>query len=111
MRDHMTRWREEFDHIIIDTPPCLSVTDAVVLSPAADRIILVARAGKTSKPALRRACELLLHVNGRVMGIVLNALDLRSSDDHYYAYGGPDAHHYYDEASRQDETATASKVS
>ena len=33
MKDHITRWRNEFDHIIIDTPPCLSVTDAVVLSP------------------------------------------------------------------------------
>jgi capsular exopolysaccharide synthesis family protein len=111
MKDHITRWRDEFDHIIIDTPPCLSVTDAVVLSPEADRVILVARAGKTTKPALRRACELLLHVNARVMGIVLNALDLRSGGGYYYTYGGPDAHRYYDEASPQDETTSASKVS
>jgi capsular exopolysaccharide synthesis family protein len=111
MKDHITRWRDEFDHIIIDTPPCLSVTDAVVLSPEADRVILVARAGKTTKAALRRACELLLHVNARVMGIVLNALDLRSGGGYYYTYGGPDAHRYYDDASPQDETTTASKVS
>jgi capsular exopolysaccharide synthesis family protein len=112
MKDHITRWRDEFDHIIIDTPPCLSVTDAVVLSPEADRVILVARAGKTTKPALRRACDLLLHVNARVMGIVLNALDLRSGGGYYYyTYGGPDAHRYYDEASPQDETTTTSKVS
>ena len=112
MKDHITRWRDEFDHIIIDTPPCLSVTDAVVLSPEADRIILVARAGKTTKLALRRACELLLHVNARVMGIVLNALDLRSGGGYYYYnYGSPDAHRYYDEATPQDETTTASKVS
>jgi capsular exopolysaccharide synthesis family protein len=109
MKDHIARWRNEFDHIIIDTPPCLSVTDAVVLSPEADRVILVARAGKTTKPALRRACDLLLHVNARVMGIVLNALDLHSGG-YYYTYG-PDAHRYYDEASPQDETATAGKVS
>src|ERR1019366_7725312 len=38
MKDHITRWRDEFDHIIIDTPPCLSVTDAVVLSLEADRV-------------------------------------------------------------------------
>jgi capsular exopolysaccharide synthesis family protein len=111
MKDHITRWRNEFDHIIIDTPPCLSVTDAVVLSPEADRVILVARSGKTSKPALRRACDLLLQVNARVMGIVLNALDLHSGDAYYYTYGGPDAHLYYDEASPQGETTTASKVS
>jgi succinoglycan biosynthesis transport protein ExoP len=111
MKDHITRWRNEFDHIIIDTPPCLSVTDAVVLSPEADRVILVARSGEITKPALRRACDLLLQVNARVMGIVLNALDLRSGDGYYYTYGGPDAQRYYDEASPQDETTTASKVS
>src|ERR1039458_3995678 len=72
MKDYLTRWRDEFDHVIIDTPPCLSVTDAVVLSPHADRVILIARAGKTSKLALGRACNLLLHVNARVMGIVLD---------------------------------------
>src|SRR5580658_3979293 len=110
MKDHLTRWRNEFDHIIIDTPPCLSVTDAVVLSPEADRIILVARSGKTTKPALRRACDLLLQVNARVMGIVLNALDLRSGDGYYYTYGKLYAH-YYDEAPAQDETTTTSKVS
>src|SRR3984885_6134697 len=111
MKDHITRWRNEFDHIIIDTPPCLSVTDAVVLSPEADRVILVARSGKTSKPALRRACDLLLQVNARVMGIVLNALDLHSGDGYYFTYGSPDARLYYDEASPQGETTTAGKVS
>jgi succinoglycan biosynthesis transport protein ExoP len=110
MKDHITRWRNEFDHIIIDTPPCLSVTDAVVLSPEADRVILVARSGKTTKAALRRACDLLLQVNARIMGIVLNALDLRSGDAYYYTYGNLYAR-YYDEASRQDETTPASKVS
>jgi succinoglycan biosynthesis transport protein ExoP len=110
MKDHITRWRNEFDHIIIDTPPCLSVTDAVVLSPEADRVILVARSGKTTKAALRRACDLLLQVNARIMGIVLNALDLRSGDAYYYTYGNLYAR-YYDEASLKDETTPASKVS
>jgi Mrp family chromosome partitioning ATPase len=82
------------------------VTDAVVLSLEADRVILVARSGKTTKTALRRACVLLLQVNTRVMGIVLNGLDLRSGDDYYGRYKP-----YYDEASPQDETTTASKVS
>jgi capsular exopolysaccharide synthesis family protein len=110
MKDHITRWRNEFDHIIIDTPPCLSVTDAVVLSLEADRVILVARSGKTTKAALRRACDLLLQVNARIMGIVLNALDLRSGDAYYYTYGNLYAR-YYDEASLQDETTPAGKVS
>src|SRR5207253_5997727 len=65
MKEHIARWREEFDHVIIDTPPCLSVTDAVVLSADVDRVLLVARSGQTTKPALRRACDLLLQVNAR----------------------------------------------
>ena len=114
MRDYIARWRKEFDHIIIDTPPCLSVTDAVVLSPDADRVILVARSGQTTKLALRHACDLLLQVNAKVMGIVLNALNLRSADG-YYSYGGPYARRYYDEDSPTDGITTAtdaaSKVS
>jgi len=111
MRDHLKRWRNEFDHVIIDTPPCLSVTDAVVLSPEVDRIILVARAGKTTKLALRRACELLLQVNARVMGIVLNALNMRSGEGYYY-YSRRYSDHYYSEDTREDtSTETVSKVS
>jgi succinoglycan biosynthesis transport protein ExoP len=111
MKDHIARWRTEFDHVIIDTPPCLSVTDAVILSPEADRVILVARAGKTTKLALRRACDLLLQVNARVMGIVLNALNLDSAESYYY-YGGRYSKHYYHDESREDNpTETVSKVS
>jgi len=113
MKDHITRWRNEFDHIIVDSPPCLSVTDAVLLSPEADRVILVARSGKTTKAALRRACDLLLQVNARVMGIVLNALDRHSAEAYYqYGYGGRYANHYYHEESPEDKpTVATSKVS
>jgi capsular exopolysaccharide synthesis family protein len=109
MKDHIAHWRTVFDHIIIDTPPCLSVTDAVLLSPEADRVILVARSGKTSKYALRRACDLLLQVNARVMGIVLNALNTRSAEGYYY---GRYSNHYYSEDSPEDKpTVAAGKVS
>jgi polysaccharide biosynthesis transport protein len=111
MKDHLGRWRNEFDHIIIDTPPCLSVTDSVILSPEVDRLILVVRAKKTTKLALRQTCELLLQVNARVMGIVLNALTWDSAETYYY-YGGRYSHDYYHEESRQDKPAvTVGKVS
>jgi capsular exopolysaccharide synthesis family protein len=110
MKDYITRWRNEFDHIIIDTPPCLSVTDAVLLSPEADRVILVARSGQTTRPALRRACDLLLQVNARVMGIVLNALNLHSVEGYYY-YGTQYSNHYYSEDSPNGSPKAASKIS
>jgi capsular exopolysaccharide synthesis family protein len=112
MKEHLLRWRGEFDHIIIDTPPCLSVTDAVVLSPEADQVILVARSGKTTKPALRRACDLLLRVNANVMGVVLNALNTHSVDGYYYySYGGSPARSYYNDDSQTGEAATTTDAS
>ncbi|HEV2272728.1 MAG TPA: CpsD/CapB family tyrosine-protein kinase, partial [Acidobacteriaceae bacterium] len=105
MKDHIARWRNEFDHIVIDTPPCLSVTDAVLLSPEADRVILVARSGQTTRAALRRACDLLLQVNARVMGIVLNALNLHSTGGYYYYSGRYSNHYYSDESAGRTQTA------
>jgi capsular exopolysaccharide synthesis family protein len=111
MKEHLARWRNDFDHIIIDSPPCLTVTDSVVLSPEVDRLILVVRAKKTTKLALRQACELLLQVNARVMGIVLNALTWDSAESYYY-YGGRYSDRYYHEGSGGDKPADAvSKVS
>jgi len=86
MAECIARWREEFDHVIIDTPPCLSVTDATLLSPGVDRVLLVARAGKTQKAAIKRACNLLSQVRAKGMGLVLNALDMRVGSYYYGQY-------------------------
>ncbi len=77
MKKFLARWKTEYDHIIIDTPPCLSFTDAVLLSREADAVLLVARWGQTTKPALRRASDLLLQVNASMVGVVLNGYDTR----------------------------------
>ena len=103
MKEYIARWRKEYDHIIIDTPPCLSVTDSVVLSVDADRVILVARSGQTPKAALRRASELLTQVNARVMGVVLNAFNLRSADGYYYYYGSKYASRYYQQSEEEQK--------
>jgi capsular exopolysaccharide synthesis family protein len=85
MRDVLAELREQYDHIVLDTPPSLSVTDAVVLSPRADAVVLVIRSGQTTKQALRRARDILMQVNAKVVGVLLNAVDL-SSPDYYYYY-------------------------
>jgi Mrp family chromosome partitioning ATPase len=96
MRSLIAQWRQDYDHVVIDTPPALSVTDPVILSVEADSIILVIRSGKTTKDALRRAGELLWQVNAHVMGIVVNGIDLGSPDHYYYYYGAKAGGHYYD---------------
>ncbi len=85
MAELIASWREQYDHVIIDTPPVLSVTDAVLLSVGMDAVILVVRASQTTKQALRRSREMLARVNARVLGVVVNAFDVHSSDSRYYS--------------------------
>jgi capsular exopolysaccharide synthesis family protein len=96
MRDLLRTLEPEFDHIIIDTPPVLSVTDACLLSAIADSTVLVIRAGVTSRAALKRAHEMLMHVDARIMGVVLNAADFTEPDRYYY--GSRHGNYYHDSA-------------
>ena len=90
-KDLVDRWRIQFDHIIIDTPPVLAMTDAVRMSVEADSVILVIRAGQIPKKEFLRAQDLLLRVNARLTGFVLNGEDLNSSEfRNYYGYYGQD---------------------
>jgi polysaccharide biosynthesis transport protein len=116
MRDVLGKLREQYDHIVIDTPPSLSVTDAVVLSPRADAVLLVIRSGQTTKQALRRSRDVLTQVNARVVGVLLNAVDLSSPDYYYYyEYQGKYARYYRDDESSEheveDEVEEASSTS
>ncbi len=104
MRDVLAQLREQYDHIVVDTPPSLSVTDAVVLSPRADAVVLVIRSGQTTKQSLRRARDILSQVNAKVVGVLLNAVDLSSPDYYYYyEYQGKYASYYRDEESSGHE--------
>jgi polysaccharide biosynthesis transport protein len=98
MKNVLEELRKQFDHIVIDSPPTLSVTDAVVMSTSADAVVLVIRSGHTTKPALRRARDILLQVNARVCGVLVNAVDLSSPDYYYhYEYQGKYGRDYYQE--------------
>jgi exopolysaccharide transport family protein len=111
MRDLLAELRQQFDHIVIDTPPTLSVTDAVVLSPRADATILVIRSGQTTKQALRRARDILTQVNAHVAGVLLNAVDLTSPDYYYYyEYQGKYSHYYQEEPPRTGNEAEPKAV-
>ena len=110
MRDLLAELREQYDHIVIDTPPTLSVTDAVVLSPRADATILVIRSGQTTKQALRRSRDILTQVNAHVAGVLLNAVDLTSPDYYYYYEYQGKYGHYYQEESPEGELDQASKA-
>jgi succinoglycan biosynthesis transport protein ExoP len=83
LQELLSQWREEYDHVVIDSPPVLSVTDAVLLSVQADAVLLVVRANQTTTGAVLRARDLLLHVNCNILGVVLNAVDFASLSDYH----------------------------
>jgi polysaccharide biosynthesis transport protein len=86
MHHLLERCKGMYTHIVMDSPPLLSVTDSVVLARDADAVVMIVRHGKSSKHAMRRARDLLVRSGAPVTGIVLNAVDLNSPE--YYAYYG-----------------------
>jgi capsular exopolysaccharide synthesis family protein len=108
MRDVLRDAQGEFDVVLIDSPPLLAVTDAAVLATMADGAILVIRVGSTAKAAVRRAVAQLQTVHGRIVGAVLNDVDLRSgafsgSYGYYYYY-------YYGEGSRNGKRGPIERI-
>jgi polysaccharide biosynthesis transport protein len=85
LADAITQLRAKFKFIVIDTPPVMAATDAVILSVKADGVVLVVRSGETPKEAFTRTRDLLVSVNCRLLGVVLNAVN-SSAPDYYYSY-------------------------
>lgn len=83
---------ELYTHIVIDSPPILSVTDGVLLSRQVDAVVMVVRHAKSSKQIVRRARDLLIRSGAPLAGIVLNAVDLNSPE--YYGYYGYTGYSY-----------------
>jgi polysaccharide biosynthesis transport protein len=89
MQEIFSTLRGLFDLVLIDSPPVLPVTDAVVLSKDADATLLVVAAGQTRRGDLERAAEKLAQANARVTGIVLNETSRQRGGDGYRrGYGG-----------------------
>jgi succinoglycan biosynthesis transport protein ExoP len=83
----LEHWRLRYDHVVLDTPPASMFTDAVVLGSRADAVLLVARAGFTTKYALRHVRDLMQRANVKVAGVVLNGIDQRYTSSYYHRYG------------------------
>ena len=79
MKGILERMCEQADIVIIDTPPALAVTDASVLAPQVDGVVLVIRAGQTRKDALKETVTQMRSANANIIGVVLNDLDVNHS--------------------------------
>jgi succinoglycan biosynthesis transport protein ExoP len=99
MHGLLEEWKAEYDHVIIDSAPCLVVTDAVLVAQRTDVVLLVSRVGVTPRSGLHRASELLQFGSGHLTGIAVN--DVRVAEQ-YYGYGYGKYHGYYSEKALGD---------
>jgi capsular exopolysaccharide synthesis family protein len=86
MKNFVHSLRSQLDFIIIDTPPLLMVTDAQLLASYIDGYILTVASGEADREAAAKAKELLDNVNGKILGVVLNKINLHGKG--YYGYYG-----------------------
>jgi len=77
---------EKFDLIICDSPPVMSVSDALVLASKMEGTVIVARAGKATHDMLSKGLKALSDVTARIVGILINAIEVRKGDYYYYKY-------------------------
>jgi len=86
MKEMLNELSARYDHIIIDSPPLINVTDPVILSTMVDGVILVVHGGKSTRDIVRRARQELATVGAKIFGVVLNNVDLRHEgyDNYYY---------------------------
>ena len=72
---HIQALRQEYKFIVIDSPPVMAATDAVILSVLVDGVLLVVRSGETPKGAFKRMRDLLGGMKCHLLGVLLNAVD------------------------------------
>jgi succinoglycan biosynthesis transport protein ExoP len=96
MKYLLERLRHQFDHVIIDSPPVLLISDGLILSSKVDGVIIVVRNEKTQRGALRRACRMVADSGGNILGVVLNKVNMRT-DGYYghYSYKGNNLYEMY----------------
>jgi capsular exopolysaccharide synthesis family protein len=106
MRELVSAWRQDFDQVIIDAPPVIGLSDAVILATMADLIVLVLRAQQSRRQDLLRAQEILASVDANVAGAIINDFDLKAHG--YYGYYGdsPSLYaQYFSENGRRSKSA------
>lgn len=82
--DLITSLREQYDYIVIDTPPINIVSDALLIAPRTDGLILVIRDGFTPHDSIKRAIDAAEFANINILGAIMNGANPKSS--HRYTY-------------------------
>jgi polysaccharide biosynthesis transport protein len=101
MRNLLKTLSERFAHIIVDSPPAISFTDASILSTFVDGVILVVHGGRSSRAVVRRAKQQLLDVGANIFGVVLN--NVKAESHEYYGAGYYSSYYQSDYYTAEDD--------
>jgi len=85
MREALEAAVGDYEMILLDSPPVVSVADAVALATFADGVVMVVQTGKVPHEVIRRATGQILAVKGRILGVVMNGVNMKR-DGYYYDY-------------------------
>ena len=88
---------DSYDMVVLDSPPLLAVSDALVLVRAVDRVVFVTRWEKTRRDAVLTAVKQLVDAGANIAGVVLSQVDIRKQRRYGYGYTGGNAGYYYAE--------------
>ncbi|PYS54685.1 MAG: hypothetical protein DMF76_26680 [Acidobacteria bacterium] len=106
MESLLKELRQRFKFLVIDSPPVLPVTDAMILSTFVDGVAFVVESGVTARGAVVRARKVLENAGARILGLVLNKVDVRHNG--YYGYYG---HYYYTDPGKTKRTSASQSAS
>jgi capsular exopolysaccharide synthesis family protein len=97
--------KSHYDWVLIDTPPILAMADTPVLCPLVEGVILVVGAEVSGRPTLQRAIDQIVNVGGKIVGVVLNKVNLERNSYYYGQYYGEYYRAYYAEGSSRQARA------
>ncbi len=92
----LSHLRKSYDVILLDTPPVMPATDATILAPLADGVVVVVRSGMLNRDIIQKSIEQLKMARANLVGVVLNRVDMRK--DGYYRYYYKYYSHYHEKA-------------
>jgi capsular exopolysaccharide synthesis family protein len=88
MRELIAGLSDSYDFVLVDSPPILPVADGLTLSRVVDSVVLVVRSRTTERDLAQESRRRLLRVNARILGVVLNDLDISADERDNVMYGG-----------------------
>jgi Mrp family chromosome partitioning ATPase len=102
----LQEWRQEYDYVLVDTPPVIGISDAQCLTSKVDAFVVVAAINRSTRGGISKALEVLANARANVAGIIINMIGESDSDYHYGYY---DQYYYLNPAEKQqseEETET-----